>query len=186
MSAEKFLESYDQAVAFLKSRVSFVFEKNGVEPEELKISTWSKYTTRSFILKHGTDGDKSKFPPETNRNRARPSNRKRKRPLKRNNNWPRRHISQQSQMPPSQSETRRILTTVPQPQAAPTTAPAPQTALRQPTNEASHIFVAPAQQQQNKSSLEKDSFELAFSEVTEEMTETMIERENEIAKTVAA
>ena len=57
--------SFDSAKAYLKTRVSYVFEKERSNPDMWEISTWSRKVRRSSILKDGTDADKANLPVDT-------------------------------------------------------------------------------------------------------------------------
>jgi len=55
-------DSFAKAKEYLKTRVEYVFQKERAHPDLWELSTWSKHVSKSFILRHGTDQDKSHFP----------------------------------------------------------------------------------------------------------------------------
>jgi hypothetical protein len=57
--------SFDSAKTYLKTRVSYVFEKERSNPDMWEISTWSRKVQRSSILKDGTNADRANLPGDT-------------------------------------------------------------------------------------------------------------------------
>jgi hypothetical protein len=49
-------ETLEKAKAYVKTWVSYVFNKRKANPEVWKVATWLKHVARSNILKHGTAG----------------------------------------------------------------------------------------------------------------------------------
>ena len=63
--------SFEMATDYLKTRVSYIWEKAKDERvvRSFSIGTWSKKVARSEIEKHGTINDVSRLPPKTARNK---------------------------------------------------------------------------------------------------------------------
>jgi hypothetical protein len=55
-------DSFERGIAFLKSRVEYVFNKRRAKPMQWELSTWSKHVQRSSIEKNGTESDKAALP----------------------------------------------------------------------------------------------------------------------------
>jgi hypothetical protein len=60
-------DSFERGIAFLKTRVEYVFRKRRANPMQWELSTWSRHVRRSSIEKNGTDSDKAALPTETSR-----------------------------------------------------------------------------------------------------------------------
>jgi hypothetical protein len=60
-------DSFERGIAFLKSRVKYVFNKRRAKPKMRELSTWSKHVHRSSIEKNGTKSDKAALPTGTRR-----------------------------------------------------------------------------------------------------------------------
>jgi hypothetical protein len=80
ITSQDLMKSFEEARAFLKERVSYVFNKNRAQPDTWEISTWSRHVQRSSILKYGTDKDKEHLPPETQSNKPRKQGKRKKKP----------------------------------------------------------------------------------------------------------
>jgi hypothetical protein len=64
-------QSFDTAVAHLKTRVGYIFDNPNSRHIQWTLGTWSKNVSRSVILKRGTEGDISRLPAETSNNKRR-------------------------------------------------------------------------------------------------------------------
>ena len=71
MANEQINLAYGRCLEHLKSTVSYCFQKKKNPEDQWTIATWSVRTARSSIEKNGTESDKAKLPPSTNRNKAR-------------------------------------------------------------------------------------------------------------------
>ena len=71
--------AYSRCLEHLKSTVSYCFEMRKKPEDEWNLATWSLRVARSSIEKRGTDSDKAKLAPATNRNKARSNGLKRNR-----------------------------------------------------------------------------------------------------------
>ncbi len=60
-------DSFERRIAFLKTRVEYVFRKRRANPMQWELSTWSKQVQRSSIEKNGTKSDKAALPTGTSR-----------------------------------------------------------------------------------------------------------------------
>jgi hypothetical protein len=56
---------FERVIAFLKSRVEYVFNKRRAKPMQWELSMWSKHVRRSSIEKNGTESDKAALPTGT-------------------------------------------------------------------------------------------------------------------------
>lgn len=89
MSDEALAEVYGQCVTFLRARVSYLFAgENKPDPLQFTIGTWSKYTSRSWILEHGTEDDKALLGEGSNRNKKKQEGLKRRRAREENPKYP--------------------------------------------------------------------------------------------------
>jgi hypothetical protein len=64
---------FQQGLAYLKSRASYIWRLERSKPENWVLSNWSKRLLRSAIEKDGTPEDKAALPPVKKRNRSHPS-----------------------------------------------------------------------------------------------------------------
>jgi hypothetical protein len=55
-------DSFERGIAFLKSRVEYVFNQRRAKPMQWELSTWSKHVQRSSIEKNETKSDKAALP----------------------------------------------------------------------------------------------------------------------------
>ena len=78
-SNEQINKAYSRCLEHLKSTVSYCFQKKKNPEDQWTIATWSVRTARSSIEKNGTESDKAKLPPSSNRNKARNKGLQRKR-----------------------------------------------------------------------------------------------------------
>ena len=63
-------QSFELGKEYLRARFSFLFTPaNEEQCEKWKLSTWSKRTQRSYVLKHGSQADKQHLPAPTARNK---------------------------------------------------------------------------------------------------------------------
>jgi hypothetical protein len=58
-------DSFERGIAFLKSRVKYVFNKRRAKPMQWELITWSTHVQRSSIEKNGTESDKAALPTGT-------------------------------------------------------------------------------------------------------------------------
>ena len=65
------MKSFQVGYKHLKLRVEYVFKCTQMKQDKWGVPYWSLKSRRSSIMEYGTDGDKSKVPVATNRNRAR-------------------------------------------------------------------------------------------------------------------
>lgn len=79
LGADEVNELFDTAALGLDHRVSYIRSNPKLKPNKWNISTWAKYTGRSYILKYGSAEDKECLPDETIRNKKRQIGLKRKR-----------------------------------------------------------------------------------------------------------
>ena len=102
------LQCHSRVIAFLKERVSYVFEtsetsRKGKNPIALSLSTWSNRVSRSAIMRHGNESDKALLSQPTPRNTSKPSNATRKRSLGTNVRYTRRQRQRQGRREASTS-----------------------------------------------------------------------------------
>ena len=64
ITAEFINNSFDQATAYMKNRVSYIWKLKTREPSNWSISTWSKYVSNGYVRDKGTDEDKLYVPEE--------------------------------------------------------------------------------------------------------------------------
>ena len=65
------MKSFQVGYGHLNSRDEHVFKCTRMKQDTGGVPYWTLNSRRSSIMKYGTDGDKSKVPVATNRNRAR-------------------------------------------------------------------------------------------------------------------
>jgi hypothetical protein len=58
---------FERAIAFLKSRAKYVFNKSRAKPMQRELSAWSKHVQHSSIEKNGAESDKAALPTGTSR-----------------------------------------------------------------------------------------------------------------------
>ncbi len=79
LTAETVNNLYNLGTEYLKTRVSYVSEKDKLCHKNWVIATWAKYLSRSVIVKKGTDNNKQHLPVATYLNRPRAPGLKRRR-----------------------------------------------------------------------------------------------------------
>ena len=95
LTTEVVNEYYKAGDKYLReNRVSYIYATRKYNPENWRISTWSKYIGRNHIEKHGTESDLQNLP-EANRYNRPHQGRKRKVQLKENNRTRRRQTTTQ-------------------------------------------------------------------------------------------
>ena len=81
ITAENVNEYYKAGDKHLRENwVSYVYNNKKYNPDNWKISTWSKYIERSYIEKHGSDSDRQNLPERSRYNRPHQGRKRRVQP----------------------------------------------------------------------------------------------------------